>query len=159
MTAIVYSAQESGFEPGLTYRNPRYFQSPLGRPEKVIVVGSWPNVVAAYEALGVSVEVVAHGTPLREPGKIAPPSKPADVQTADPAPVQDNSGGNLDNPRGEPVEIPADWDTMQWMKQEKLAAEIVGASVPLATAEGQTRAQKAKAIIEAEVSERASRSA
>ena len=156
MSAIVYSAQESGFEPGFTYRNPRYFQSPLGRPEKVVVVGKWPNVVAAYEALGVSVEVVSPGTPLRVPGKIAAPSKPADTQNDAPDAPPPDTVANLDNPRGEPVEIPADWEAMQWMKQEKLAAEIVGATVPLATAEGQTRAQKAKAIIEAEVSERAS---
>lgn len=95
--------------------------------------------------------------PLRTPGKIAAPSKPVETQNADPDPVQGDSGTNLDNPRGEPVEIPADWETMQWMKQEKLAAEIVGATVPLATAEGQTRAEKARAIISAEIAERNSR--
>lgn len=156
--AIVYSAQESGFEPGFTYRNPRYFQSPLGKPEKVIVVGSWPNVAAAYEALGIEVEVVSPGTPLRVPGKITPPPKPGKDEVAPPTPTQSDAGGTLDNPKGEPVEIPADWASLQWMKQEKLAAEIVGATVPLATAEGQTRAQKAKAIIEAEVAERAAKS-
>lgn len=146
MSAIVYSAQESGFEPGFTYRNPRYFQSPLGRPEKVIVVGSWPNVVAAYEALGVPVDVVSPGTPLRAPGKIAPPSTP-----------QSDAGGNLDNPKGEPVEIPSDWAGLHWSQQEKLALAIVGGDGPLVPSEGQTRAQKAKAIIEAEVAERASK--
>lgn len=157
MSAIVYSAQESGFEPGLTYRNPRYFQSPLGKPEKVIVVGSWPNVVAAYEALGVPVEAVAHGTPLRVPGKIAPPSKPKEGQNGDPD--ANRAAGDTPNPKGEPVEIPADWASWHWSQQEKLAALIVGTTTPLETAEGQTRAQKAAAIINAELSERASTAA
>lgn len=153
---VVYSAQTNGFEPGFAYRNPKYFQKPLGKPEKLIVVGNWPKVVAAYEALGVQVETVSPGTPLRTPGTIAAPPKPADAQTTPPEAPQPETGGNLDNPK-EPVEIPADWASMQWMKQEKLAAKIVGTTVPLATSEGQTRAAKAKAIIEAEVAERAAK--
>lgn len=71
---VVYSAQESGFEPGFAYRNPRFFRKPLGSHKKIIVVGNWPNVVEAYKALGVTVEVVAPGLPLRPAGELpAPP--------------------------------------------------------------------------------------
>lgn len=58
------------------------------------------------------------------------------------------------NPGGEPVDIPADWETLHWSQQEKLALSIVGGGGPLVPAQGQTRAEKAKAIIGAEVSKR-----
>lgn len=61
----------------------------------------------------------------------------------------------LDNPKGEPVEIPADWESLHWKKQVELALAIVGGDGPLVPAKDQTVAQKAKAIIEAEVAERA----
>lgn len=64
-------------------------------------------------------------------------------------------GGNLDNPRGEPVEIPEAWEAMTDDEMVELALAIVGGDGPLVPAEGQTVAQKARAIIEAEVAERA----
>jgi len=53
---VIYSDQTSGFLPDCCYRNPQYFQAPLGRPDKVVVMGHWPAVVAAYRELGVEVE-------------------------------------------------------------------------------------------------------
>lgn len=53
---VIYSDQTSGFLPGYAYRNPQYFQAPLGRPEKVIVCGNYPHVAAAYRAIGIEVE-------------------------------------------------------------------------------------------------------
>lgn len=53
---VIYSDQTSGFLPGYAYRNPQYFQAPLGRPEKVIVMGYWPAVAGAYRAIGIEVE-------------------------------------------------------------------------------------------------------
>lgn len=53
---IIYSDQQAGFLPGYEYRNPQYFQAPLGRPDKVIVMGHWPAIVQAYRDLGVEVE-------------------------------------------------------------------------------------------------------
>lgn len=64
-------------------------------------------------------------------------------------------GGNLDNPGGEPVEIPEAWEAMTDDEMVELALAIVGGDGPLVPAEGQTVAQKARAIIEAEVAERA----
>ena len=71
---VVYSDQRSDFQPGFVYRNPRYFRAPLGTPDKVIVVGRWPNIVAAYEGKGACVTVVRKGAPLRAPVHLPPPS-------------------------------------------------------------------------------------
>lgn len=91
----------------------------------------------ALSALGMA-------KPKRKPGAV--PAIPEGLKT------KVSEGG-----KGEPVTIPADWESMHWASQEKLALDIIGGEGPLVTAEGQTRAQKAKAIIAAEVAERASR--
>ncbi len=72
---VIYSDQTSGFLPGYAYRNPQYFQAPLGRPEKVIVMGYWPAVVGAYRAIGVEVEErpAVVGRMLRDPVELPPP--------------------------------------------------------------------------------------
>jgi hypothetical protein len=56
------------------YRNPRYFDKPLGKPDRVIVVGSWPRVVAAYQAIGVPVDCIPEGGAVRPPAEVEPPS-------------------------------------------------------------------------------------
>lgn len=73
MATIVYSAQESGFLPGFVYRNPNYFSAPLGKPEKIIIVGNWPHIRAAYEAIGTEVEVVSAAEWIRAEGELPPP--------------------------------------------------------------------------------------
>ncbi len=73
---VIYSDQTSGFLPGYAYRNPQYFQAPLGRPEKVIVCGDYPNVAAAYRTLGVEVEE----RPAYVPGRTAVPPPPETVR-------------------------------------------------------------------------------
>lgn len=73
MSTIVYSAQETDFVPGLVYRNPRYFTKPLGKPESITIIGHWPKVREAYEAIGVRVEVVPLTAPVRASGSIPPP--------------------------------------------------------------------------------------
>jgi hypothetical protein len=53
---IVYTAQRSGFERGVDYRHPAYFRAP--KPDgqsQVEIVGDFPVVKAAYEAIGVKV--------------------------------------------------------------------------------------------------------
>lgn len=72
-----------------------------------------------------------------------------------PAEVAERQAENAPNPKGEPVEIPADWESLHWKKQVELALALVGGEGPLVPAEGQTEAAKAKAIIAAEVAERA----
>lgn len=55
---LVYSTQTSGFDAGKRYRNPQHFERPELGVTRVLVIGDWPRVVAAHEAVGVDVEVV-----------------------------------------------------------------------------------------------------
>lgn len=59
MNHVIYSAQRSGFRPDCAYRHPAFFQSAMGKPDEVTVVGHYPRIVAAYQALGVKVTVVS----------------------------------------------------------------------------------------------------
>jgi len=49
--------------------------------------------------------------------------------------------------KGDQVEIPDDWEGLHWKKQVDLALQIIGGGGPLVPSEGQTQAEKAKAII------------
>ena len=52
---LIYSTQSSGFDPDKRYRNPEHFDRPEAGVTGVVVVGDWPNVVDAYENVGVEV--------------------------------------------------------------------------------------------------------
>ena len=52
---LIYSTQSSGFDPEKRYRNPEHFERPEAGVTGVVVVGHWPNVVDAYENVGVEV--------------------------------------------------------------------------------------------------------
>lgn len=54
---LVYSTQNSDFDPEKRYRNPAHFDRPEAGVTHVVVIGDWPKVVDAYEALGVEVSV------------------------------------------------------------------------------------------------------
>ncbi|WP_447789501.1 hypothetical protein [Pseudomonas farris] len=54
---LIYSAQKSDFDPQKRYRNPEHFDRPEAGVTSVLVVGEWPNVVDAYENVGVEVAV------------------------------------------------------------------------------------------------------
>lgn len=61
---LTYTTQESGFDPKMRYENPRYFNGSITRSSGVLVIGDWPDVVAAYEAAGIPVQVGGeHETP------------------------------------------------------------------------------------------------
>lgn len=51
------------------------------------------------------------------------------------------------------IDIPADWDELHWSRQVKLAEEIAGDAFE--AADGDTKAAKAKFIIEDELARRA----
>ncbi|RON86758.1 hypothetical protein [Pseudomonas fluorescens] len=55
---LVYSTQNSDFDPEKRYRNPAHFDRPEAGVTHVVVIGDWPKVVDAYEALGVEVSVL-----------------------------------------------------------------------------------------------------
>jgi hypothetical protein len=52
---LIYSTQSSGFDPEKRYRNPEHFERPEVGITGVVVIGDWPNVVDAYENVGVEV--------------------------------------------------------------------------------------------------------
>ena len=54
---LTYSNQLSGFDPEKRYRNPEHFDKPEAGVTSVLVIGDWPKVVDAYEAVGVDVSV------------------------------------------------------------------------------------------------------
>lgn len=54
---LIYSVQKSDFDPQKRYRNPEHFERPEAGVTSVLVVGEWPNVVDAYENVGVEVAV------------------------------------------------------------------------------------------------------
>jgi hypothetical protein len=54
---LVYSTQNSDFDPEKRYRNPAHFDRPEAGVTHVVVIGDWPKVVDAYEKLGVEVSV------------------------------------------------------------------------------------------------------
>lgn len=56
MVELIYSQQSGGFDKSKAYSNPRFFSTPRHDVSKVFIVGDWPHIVAAYEALGVPVE-------------------------------------------------------------------------------------------------------
>ena len=54
---LTYSNQLDGFDPEKRYRNPEHFDKPEAGVTRVLVIGDWPSVVAAYGALGIDVSV------------------------------------------------------------------------------------------------------
>jgi hypothetical protein len=55
---LVYSTQNSDFDPEKRYRNPAHFDRPEAGVTHAIVIGDWPKVVDAYETQGVEVSVL-----------------------------------------------------------------------------------------------------
>lgn len=55
---LVYSTQNSDFDPEKRYRNPAHFDRPEAGVTHAFVIGDWPKVVDAYEAQGVEVSVL-----------------------------------------------------------------------------------------------------
>jgi hypothetical protein len=55
---LVYSTQNSDFDPEKRYRNPAHFDRPEAGVTHAVVIGDWPKVIDAYETLGVEVSVL-----------------------------------------------------------------------------------------------------
>jgi hypothetical protein len=55
---LVYSTQNSDFDPEKRYRNPAHFDRPEAGVTHAVVIGDWPKVVDAYETQGVEVSVL-----------------------------------------------------------------------------------------------------
>jgi hypothetical protein len=167
---VIYSAQRDGFEAGKVYRNPRYFDAPMGNETKVIVCGDWPDVASAYRDAGVEVEIrpgpvkagqvppipeglkaqVETGAPVYDPRR---DMTREDVQSA----IRDGSRAAIElstrvgkRTTEQPVAIPADWNEMHWKSRQKLAEEIDPDFVP----DPANRVPSIDAFIKAEVAKR-----
>ncbi|AZS50401.1 hypothetical protein DM558_07605 [Entomomonas moraniae] len=64
---LIYTERTSNFEKDKSYRNPQYFDKPE-KATKVIIEGDYPNIVEAYEAVGIKVSTGAE----KESGPINP---------------------------------------------------------------------------------------
>lgn len=92
---LTYSQQAGDFIKGRAYSNPRFFSTPRSGVSKVFIVGDWPDIVAAYTALGVPVERLDQA-----PAAVATVAVPAPA-----APVDTGS-----------VQIPDDWRDLPWSR-------------------------------------------
>lgn len=54
---VVYTQRTSGFEPGLSYRNPRFFAGVEKQAKEVTVEGNFPEIVKAYQKAEIKVNV------------------------------------------------------------------------------------------------------
>lgn len=86
---VIYTARMDGIKEGYAYRNPRYFSAIVPDAQHVIVVGNWPEVVAAYEKAEIPVEIegvaqVGNRPRNADAGEqesgINPATQPADAQ-------------------------------------------------------------------------------
>lgn len=99
-TEIVYSQQRSNFVEGRAYANPRFFTTARSEVTKVYIVGPWPKIRAAYEAIGVEVEE------LEVDGVLAKPTSSSAT-----ALVSALSGDERAK-----VYIPDDWASLPWSR-------------------------------------------
>lgn len=86
MVELIYSQQSTGFDKSRAYSNPRFFTTPRHDVAKVFIVGDWPQIVAAYEALGVPVEVLDQAPSAPPPPTVdCPPELEARIKRTFPA--------------------------------------------------------------------------
>jgi hypothetical protein len=91
---LIYSQQATDFMEGRAYSNPRFFSSPRSGVSKVFLVGDWPDIREAYEAIGVPVERLDADAAVAPPPESAqPPAGLVDqITAAFPADPLDHDG-------------------------------------------------------------------
>lgn len=84
---LIYSTQATNYAKGRAYSNPRFFSTPRQDVSKVLLVGEWPNIRKAYEALNIPVERVdveaVTELPAEAAAKAAPPADLVDAIKAE----------------------------------------------------------------------------
>lgn len=131
---IHYSQQADGFEKGRVYANPRFFSTPRNGATKVFIYGHWPNIEAAYQALGVPVERM-------DPAPIVAPIVPVPAFIA---PKRDEG----------PVAIPAGWRDLKWSRPNAEGLTLRGLASSVSST-AITNSDQAVAAIEGELVSRA----
>lgn len=132
---LIYSQQSSDFIEGRAYSNPRFFSTPRGDVSKVLIVGDWPKIEAAYKALGIPVERL--DTASTAVGVTA--ASPMALATAEDAAK---------------VTIPDDWTDLPWTQPDErgLTLRSLASSVSAAPI---LNKKQATAAIKAELARRA----
>ncbi|WP_240997333.1 CTP synthase [Pseudomonas viridiflava] len=109
---LVYSNQRGDFDPNKRYRNPDLFRNVERGVTKVTVVGDYPEIVNAYEAVEIDVEIETRKTSVKGKGKAAEktPAKPGKGPTK-----PESSGTQKDGTKEKPVYIPRLEADNQWI--------------------------------------------
>lgn len=77
---LIYTKQRSGFEQGKSYRHPDLFRAVERGVKKVVIVGDYPDIEAAYKAVNVDVEVLNGNTAEAQPETDPHKMKKAELQ-------------------------------------------------------------------------------
>jgi len=103
----IYSTQRTGFDKTkYNYANPKYFSRPEVKCTEVTIIGDYPHIKRAYEALCIPVNVVYEGLPYNEINKII-------------------DGENVTNKEeAASVEIPENWQDLHWKQKVALAGKL-----------------------------------
>lgn len=138
---LIYSQQSSDFIAGRAYSNPRFFTTPRADVSKVLLVGDWPKIRAAYEALNVPVE------------RLDPEAAVANPPATATAPAALAPG--LGVVERAVVIIPDGWPDLPWSKPNADGLTLRGLATLVADGPVFNKAQATSAI-EAELLRRAS---
>jgi hypothetical protein len=109
---LVYSNQRGDFDPNKRYRNPDLFRNVERGVTKVTVIGDYPEIVDAYKALEVEVDVETRKTPVK--GKTKAADKTPAKSGKGPTKPQSNGTQN-DGTEDEPIYIPKLEADNQWI--------------------------------------------
>lgn len=137
---LIYSQQASDFIAGRAYSNPRFFTTPRSDVSKVLLVGDWPKIRAAYEALSVPVE------------RLDPEAAVANPPVTATAPAALAPG--LGAVERATVFIPDAWADLPWSKPNTEGLTLRGLATLVADGPVLNKAQ-ATAAIEVELQRRA----
>lgn len=107
---LIYSQQAGDFIAGRAYSNPRFFTTPRAGVSKVFLVGDWPNIRAAYEAMDVPVERL-------DPEEAAAPPPGT-------AKAPESLVPTLEGEARDAIAIPDDWADLSWQKKRSLASSF-----------------------------------
>lgn len=104
---LVYSNQLGDFDPNKRYRNPDLFRVVERGVTKVVIVGDYPEIKAAYDAAEIEVEVLTRKTPVT--------SAAGKEKTGKNVLTGGTNGTLKDGTKDEPVYIPKLESNDQWI--------------------------------------------
>ncbi|MBD8099804.1 CTP synthase [Pseudomonas fluorescens] len=116
---LVYSNQLGDFDPNKRYRNPDLFRAVERGVTKVVIVGDYPEIKAAYDAAEIEVEVQTRKTPVTSAAGKARAAKdkvPAGKERTGKNVLTGGTNGTIkDGTEDEPVYIPKLESNDQWI--------------------------------------------